>query len=210
MPTTKVDVILYAVEKSLERLQVRAVAQQRSNCSSISSECHMGSHYRQGPSAKKERHEFLPSMSPSSLKLPEPAGQVRLWKKIATLESGQPGIRARPIIEPLQGWSSHGEDKKNSRPQYTAYRRKDLEHFKARVRFSEDGSRHHPSKLNGLETSDPKLIGKQLNHIARKRHRAHRQARTHQGASTGSSCSSEAKRPGKRARPGAEPFCNPG
>lgn len=43
---------------------------------------------------------------------------------------------------------------------------KDLEHFKARVEFNEDGSYRNPVKLNGLETSDPKLIGKQLNHIA--------------------------------------------
>jgi len=43
---------------------------------------------------------------------------------------------------------------------------KDLEHFKARVEFNEDGSYRNPVKLNGLETSDPKLIGKQLNRIA--------------------------------------------
>ncbi len=42
----------------------------------------------------------------------------------------------------------------------------DLEHFKARVQLNEDGSYRNPVKLDGLETSDPKLIGKQLNHIA--------------------------------------------
>lgn len=42
----------------------------------------------------------------------------------------------------------------------------DMEHFKARVQLNSDGSYRNPVKLDGLETSDPKLIGKQLNHIA--------------------------------------------
>lgn len=41
-----------------------------------------------------------------------------------------------------------------------------MEHFKARVQLNEDGSYRNPVKLDGLETADPKLIGKQLNHIA--------------------------------------------
>lgn len=43
---------------------------------------------------------------------------------------------------------------------------KDLEDFKARAEFNEDGSYRNPVKLDGLETSDIKLIGKHLNHIA--------------------------------------------
>lgn len=41
-----------------------------------------------------------------------------------------------------------------------------MEHFKARVQLNEDGSYRNPVKLDGLETADLKLIGKQLNHIA--------------------------------------------
>ena len=41
-----------------------------------------------------------------------------------------------------------------------------MENFKARVQLNSDGSYRNPVKLDGLETSDPKLIGKQLNHIA--------------------------------------------
>ncbi len=41
-----------------------------------------------------------------------------------------------------------------------------MEDFKARAEFNEDGSYRNPVKLDGLETSDIKLIGKHLNHIA--------------------------------------------
>ncbi len=43
---------------------------------------------------------------------------------------------------------------------------KDLEAFKARVEYNDDGSYRNTIRLNDIDTADMKLIGKQLNHIS--------------------------------------------
>ena len=43
---------------------------------------------------------------------------------------------------------------------------KDLENFKSRVQFNEDGSYKNPIQLDGVQGGDIKSIGKHLNHIA--------------------------------------------
>ena len=44
---------------------------------------------------------------------------------------------------------------------------KDLETFKSRVELNEDGSYRNRILLDGVESNDPQFIGKQLNHIAK-------------------------------------------
>jgi len=90
--------------------------------------------------------------------------KARLEKKIATLESERQAFvrgksSSRYKLDTLVAAMKKNDDKIEGIG-------KDLEHFKARVQLNADGSNRNPVKLDGLETSDPKLIGKQLNHIA--------------------------------------------
>ena len=90
--------------------------------------------------------------------------KARLEKKIATLESErQAFVRGKSSSRYKLEQITEKIEKNNDLIRRIG---KDLEHFKARVEFNEDGSYRNPVKLNGLETSDPKLIGKQLNRIA--------------------------------------------
>lgn len=90
--------------------------------------------------------------------------KARLEKKIATLESErQAFVRGKSSSRYKLDTILSAIEKNDAKIEGIST---DLEHFKARVQLNSDGSYRNPVKLDGLETSDPKLIGKQLNHIA--------------------------------------------
>jgi len=159
----KVDVILYAVEKSLDaykfgllhnkQLFIRQLKTNNLGCRTID----------EGAIDEKSGmnfSEYVAILSGNTDLLEK----ARLEKKVATLESDRLAFvrsksSSRYQLEHIMKDMEQNDD---------LIRRigKDLEDFKVRAEFNEDGSYRNPVKLDGLETSDIKLIGKHLNHIA--------------------------------------------
>ena len=91
--------------------------------------------------------------------------KARLEKKIAGLESErQAFIRgkssSRSQLEHTLGEIEKLDDK-------IGRIEKDLEAFRSRAELNEDGSYRNRITLDGVESNDPQFIGKQLNHIAK-------------------------------------------
>lgn len=159
----KVDVILYAVEKSLDAYKFGLLHNKQLFIRQLKTN-NMGSRTIDEGGIDEQSgmnfSEYVAALSGNTDLL----DKARLEKKIATLESERQAFvrgksSSRYKLEQITEKMERNDD---------LIRRigKDLEHFKARVEFNEDGSYRNPVKLNGLETSDPKLVGKQLNRIA--------------------------------------------
>ena len=155
----KVDVILYAVEKSLDAYKFGLLHNKQLFIRQLKTN-NMGSRtIDEGAIDEKSGmnfSEYVAILSGNTDLLEK----ARLEKKIATLESErQAFVRGKSSSRYKLSAMKKNEDKIEGIS-------KDLDHFKASVQLNGDGSYRNPVKLDGLETSDPKLIGKQLNHIA--------------------------------------------
>ena len=185
------DVILYAVEKSLDAYKFGLLHNKQLFIRQLKTN-NMGSRtIDEGAIDEKSGMNFSEYVAVLSGNT-DLLDKARLEKKIATLESErQAFVRGKSSSRYKLEQITEKIEKNNDLIRRIG---KDLEHFKARVEFNEDGSYRNPVKLNGLETSDPKLIGKQRIRLAET---ARSTGSNPSGASTGSSCSSRAKRPGK-------------
>ncbi len=159
----KVDVILYAVEKSLDAYKFGLLHNKQLFIRQLKTN-NMGSRtIDEGAIDEKSGmnfSEYVAILSGNTDLLEK----ARLEKKIATLESERQAFvrgksSSRYKLDSIVAAMKKNDDKIEGIG-------KDLEHFKARVQLNADGSYRNPVKLDGLETFDPKLIGKQLNHIA--------------------------------------------
>ena len=159
----KVDVILYAVEKSLDAYKFGLLHNKQLFIRQLKTN-NMGSRtIDEGAIDEKSGMNFSEYVAVLSGNT-DLLDKARLEKKIATLESErQAFVRGKSSSRYKLEQITEKIEKNNDLIRRIG---KDLEHFKARVEFNEDGSYRNPVKLNGLETSDPKLIGKQLNRIA--------------------------------------------
>ncbi len=159
----KVDVILYAVEKSLDAYKFGLLHNKQLFIGQLKTN-NMGSRtIDEGAIDEKSGMNFSEYVAVLSGNT-DLLDKARLEKKIATLESErQAFVRGKSSSRYKLEQITEKIEKNNDLIRRIG---KDLEHFKARVEFNEDGSYRNPVKLNGLETSDPKLIGKQLNRIA--------------------------------------------
>lgn len=159
----KVDVILYAVEKSLDAYKFGLLHNKQLFIRQLKTN-NMGSRtIDEGAIDEKSGmnfSEYVAILSGNTDLLEK----ARLEKKIATLESErQAFVRGKSSSRYKLDTILSAMKKNDAKIEGITT---DLEHFKARVQLNEDGSYRNPVKLDGLETSDPKLIGKQLNHIA--------------------------------------------
>ncbi len=159
----KLDVILYAVEKSLDaykfgllhnkQLFIQQLKTNNMGCRTID----------EGAIDEKSGmnfSEYVAILSGNTDLL----DKARLEKKVATLESErQAFVRGKSSSRYKLDTILASMKKNDAKIEGIS---KDLEHFKTRVQLNEDGSYRNPVKLNGHETADPKLIGKQLNYIA--------------------------------------------
>ena len=160
----KVDVVIYAVEKSLDaykfnllhnkQLFIRQLKQNRLGVRTIDE----GGLDETGG---MNFSEYVAVLSGNTDLLEK----ARLDKKIAGLESErQTFIRgkssSRHRLEETQGEMQRLDD---------LIKRVglDLEAFTSRVQLNGDGSYKNALKLNGVESADPKFIGKHLNHISK-------------------------------------------
>ena len=159
----KVDVILYAVEKSLDAYKFGLLHNKQLFIRQLKTN-DMGSRtIDEGAIDEKSGmnfSEYVAILSGNTDLLEK----ARLEKKIATLESERQAFvrgksSSRYKLDTILSAMKNNDAKIEGIST-------DLEHFKARVQLNSDGSYRNPVKLDGLETSDPKLIGKQLNHIA--------------------------------------------
>lgn len=159
----KVDVILYAVEKSLDAYKFGLLHNKQLFIRQLKTN-NMGSRtIDEGAIDEKSGmnfSEYVAILSGNTDLLEK----ARLEKKIATLESErQAFVRGKSSSRYKLDTILSAMKKNDAKIEGITT---DLEHFKDRVQLNEDGSYRNPVKLDGLETADPKLIGKQLNHIA--------------------------------------------
>lgn len=159
----KVDVILYAVEKSLDAYKFGLLHNKQLFIRQLKTN-NMGSRtIDEGAIDEKSGmnfSEYVAILSGNTDLLEK----ARLEKKIATLESErQAFVRGKSSSRYKLDTILSAIEKNDAKIEGIST---DLDHFKARVQLNGDGSYRNPVKLDGLETSDPKLIGKQLNHIA--------------------------------------------
>lgn len=161
----QVDVILYAVEKSLDaykfgllhnkQLFIRQLKNNNLGCRTID----------EGAMDEKSGMNFSEYVAILSGNT-ELLEKARLEKKIAALESErQAFVRGKSSSRyKLENITQTVERNKGLIERIT----KDVENFKSRVQTNEDGSYRNPVQLEGVTGSDFKLIGKKLNEIAGK------------------------------------------
>ena len=159
----KVDVIIYAVERSLDaykfnllhnkQLFIRQLKQNRMGVRTIDE----GS---MDEGSGMNFSEYVAVLSGNTDLLEK----ARLEKKIAGLESER-----QNFIRSKSSSRHRLDDTLKEMEQFDgliARIGKDLEDFENRVKLNEDGSYKNTLRLNDMDTSDPKLLGRQLNHIA--------------------------------------------
>jgi hypothetical protein len=159
----QVDVILYAVEKSLDaykfgllhnkQLFIRQLKNNNLGCRTID----------EGAMDEKSGMNFSEYVAILSGNT-ELLEKARLEKKIAALESERQAF--------VRGKSSSRYKLENSTQTVEKNKgfieriSKDMENFKSRAKTNEDGSYINPVQLNGITGSDFKVIGKKLNEIS--------------------------------------------
>jgi hypothetical protein len=159
----KVDVVLYAVEKSLDAYKFGLLHNKELFIRQLKTN-NMGARtIDEGAMDEKTGMNFSEYVAILSGNT-ELLEKARLEKKITTLESErQAFVRGKSssrykLDDILQ------KVEKNSG--LTERIGKDLENFKSRVQLNEDGSYKNPIQLNGVQGGNIKFIGKHLNHIA--------------------------------------------
>jgi N12 class adenine-specific DNA methylase len=168
----QVDVILYAVEKSLDaykfgllhnkQLFIRQLKNNNLGCRTID----------EGAMDEKSGMNFSEYVAILSGNT-ELLEKARLEKKIAALESERQAFtRGKSSSRYKMENITQTVERNNGLIERIS---KDAENFKSRVRTNEDGSYRNPVQLDGVNGSDFNIIGKKLNEIAgtAKTHGAH-------------------------------------
>jgi N12 class adenine-specific DNA methylase len=163
----KVDVILYAVEKSLDaykfgllhnkQLFIRQLKTNSLGCRTIDE----GSMDEKGG---MNFSEYVAILSGNT----ELLEKARLEKKIAALESErQAFVRGKSSSRYKLETIVSGLEKNSNLIDRIS---KDMETFNSRLQTAPDGSRLNPVQLDGLQGSNPKEVGLRLNEISAKTH----------------------------------------
>ena len=160
----QVDVIIYAVEKSLDAYKFGLlhnkqlfIRQLKHNNLGVRTIDEGGMDEGSGMNFS----EYVAVLSGNTDLLEK----ARLEKKIAGLESERQAFvrgksSSRSQLEHTLGEIEKLDDK-------IGRIEKDLEAFRSRAELNEDGSYRNRITLDGVESNDPQFIGKQLNHIAK-------------------------------------------
>jgi N12 class adenine-specific DNA methylase len=165
----KVDVVIYAVEKSLDAYKFGLLHNKQLFISQLKNN-NMGSRtIDEGSMDEKSGMNFSEYVAILSGNT-ELLEKARLEKKIASLESErQAFVRGKSSTRyKLEGIMQTVETNKG----FIVRISKDVEAFNARVQTAPDGTRLNPVRLDGFAATDPVSVGKKLNEIADK-------ARTH-------------------------------
>ncbi|KAA6309903.1 hypothetical protein EZS27_038694, partial [termite gut metagenome] len=165
----KVDVVIYAVEKSLDAYKFGLLHNKQLFISQLKNNnmgCRTIDEGSMDEKSGMNFSEYVAILSGNT----ELLEKARLEKKIASLESErQAFVRGKSLTRyKLEGIMQTVETNKG----FIARIGKDVEAFGSRVQTALDGTRLNPVKLDGLATTDSISVGKKLNEIADK-------ARTH-------------------------------
>ncbi|NDV64635.1 N-6 DNA methylase [Bacteroides sp. 224] len=159
----KVDVILYAVEKSLDAYKFGLLHNKQLFIQQLKTNNLGARTIDEGAMDEKTGMNFSEYVAILSGNT-ELLEKARLEKKIAALESErQAFVRGKSSSRyKLENILSTVEKNNGIIERIT----KDLDNFKSQVRTNEDGSYRNPIQLNGVIGSNPQLISKKLNEIA--------------------------------------------
>lgn len=162
----KVDVVIYAVEKSLDAYKFGLLHNKQLFIRQLKNNSLGARTIDEGSMDEKggmNFSEYVAILSGNT----ELLEKARLEKKIASLESERQAFtRGKSSSRyKLEGIMSDVE-KNNG---YINRITKDIDAFKSRVQYAQDGTtRLNPVQLDGLKGSDPKEVGAKLNEIAEK------------------------------------------
>lgn len=159
----KVDVVLYAVEKSLDAYKFGLLHNKQLFIRQLKTN-NMGARtIDEGAMDEKTGMNFSEYVAILSGNT-ELLEKARLEKKITTLDSErQAFVRGKSSSRYKLDDILQKMEKNTGLIERIG---KDLENFKSRVQLNEDGSYKNPIQLDGIQGGNIKFIGKHLNHIA--------------------------------------------
>lgn len=159
----KVDVVLYAVEKSLDAYKFGLLHNKQLFIRQLKTN-NMGSRtIDEGAIDEKTGMNFSEYVAILSGNT-ELLEKARLEKRITTLESErQAFVRGKSSSRYKLDEITKAFDKNSDLIERIG---RDLNNFNSKVQLNEDGSYKNPIQLNGVQGGDIKFIGKHLNHIA--------------------------------------------
>ena len=159
----KVDVIIYAVEKSLDAYKFGLLHNKQLFIRQLKNNSLGNRTIDEGSMDEKggmNFSEYVAILSGNT----ELLEKARLEKKIASLESERQAFTRGKSSSRFKLEDIMSNMEKNS--SYINRISSDMEVFNSRVQFANDGTRLNPVILNGLQDSNPKEIGQKLNEIA--------------------------------------------
>lgn len=159
----KVDVVLYAVEKTLDAYIFNLLHNKQLFIQQLKTGSMGARTIDEGSVDEKSGMNFSEYVAILSGNT-ELLEKARLEKKITTLESErQAFVRSKSSSRYKLDEILKSVEKNSDLAERIG---KDLENFKSRVQLNEDGSYKNPIQLDGVQGGDIKFIGKHLNHIA--------------------------------------------
>ena len=159
----KVDVVMYAVEKTLDAYIFNLLHNKQLFINQLKTGSMGARTIDEGSVDEKSGMNFSEYVAILSGNT-ELLEKARLEKKITTLESErQSFVRGKSSSRYKLDEIQQKMEKNNGLIERIS---KDLENFKSRVQLNEDGSYKNPIQLDGVQGGDIKFIGKHLNHIA--------------------------------------------
>ena len=159
----KVDVIIYAVEKSLDAYKFGLLHNKQLFIRQLKNNSLGNRTIDEGSMDEKggmNFSEYVAILSGNT----ELLEKARLEKKIASLESERQAFNRGKSSSRFKLEDIMSNMEKNS--SYINRISSDMEIFNSRVQLANDGTRLNPVILNGLQGSNPKEIGQKLNEIA--------------------------------------------
>jgi len=159
----KVDVVLYAVEKTLDAYIFNLLHNKQLFIQQLKTGSMGARTIDEGAVDEKSGMNFSEYVAILSGNT-ELLEKARLEKKITTLESErQSFVRGKSSSRYKLDEIQQKVEKNNGLIERIG---RDLESFKSRVQLNEDGSYKNPIQLDGVQGGDIKFIGKHLNYIA--------------------------------------------
>jgi hypothetical protein len=159
----KVDVILYAVEKSLDAYKFGLLHNKQLFIRQLKTGSLGTRTIDEGSMDEKSGMNFSEYVAILSGNT-ELLEKARVEKKIASLESERQAFVRGKSSSRFRMDEITKKMEKNA--DLIGRIAGDLENFKSRVQLNDDGSYKNPIKLDGIEGGDIQFIGKNLNHIA--------------------------------------------
>ncbi len=160
----KVDVIIYAVEKSLDSYKFNLLHCKQTFISQLKSGAMGARTIDEGSMDEKSGMNFSEYMAILSGNT-DLLDKARLEKKVAALESER-----KSFYKDKSGstWKLESHTKKlNENSEHIAKLTADYETFTSRAQTDEDGYYRNPVKLDGLAATDAKSVGTRLQEIAK-------------------------------------------